>query len=208
MAKNIVEEFQKRLEGKTLREASDEEMLAFVMTQRSFNYEKLTHLLESSEDWSAIIVAHIHADHVVRCLLDQMLRNLDETKAERGRISFLDKLAFCFGLGAVSPASFSSLKRLNAERNKFAHRLNFVVSDELKGDLLAHSIREYSTRLEERKEFKEADNGEIDFKTLLLLMVIFLEEERLAHSLQVLKSARGEADLKDALAEASRVLNS
>lgn len=207
MNPNLVDIFLESSHLEDMLQADRKSITDFAMRNRSFDDEKLITLIDESPLWAGIIAAHIHIDHVLGSFLSEYCVRPNAVNPKKRRLAALDKATFLYGVGVLSEGSFSVIRHLNRVRNTFAHSLIFEVPEKEVDEYRSTVTSSYSSRLKERPEYQAADNGKIDFQTLLKISVVFVEEERLAHLIIALRRAHSEADLQDAMSLAQKTLS-
>ncbi|SEN61817.1 hypothetical protein SAMN05216227_101875 [Pseudorhodobacter antarcticus] len=187
-------------------EADSEAIVKFAMGHRSYEIDKFDELVLKSPNWACAIAAHIHLDHVLDVFLEDFCVRPKAVRSGAKRMSSLDKATLLYGVGVLSEGSFASISNLNRLRNKFAHELNFDISDAKVDEYRGNLMSAYGDRVRSRTEYFEAVGGRIEFKLMLQLSVLFVEEERLAHLIHGLRFAQSQADLADAMLVARNTL--
>jgi len=179
----------------------------FVMAFRSYDIKTFNILIDRSPDWSCIIASHIHLDRVLSCFLEEFCVRPKSVSSGGRRMNALDKAAFLHGVGVLSDGSLHVVNLLNKLRNKFAHELNFEVSDDRVSEYRSTLISEFGDRVYSREEYQKSTDGKLDFKLMLKLSVLFVEEERLAHLKMGLMAEKSRAELEDTI-RSVRISNS
>lgn len=206
MNPEIIDRFLMAQDHPNILKATDEEIMNFTMSYRSFDWSKFQALLSENADWACVILAHIHLDHVLDVFFfDYCVRPKSISNKNR-RLSLIDKTIFLHGVGVLSKETLVSMNKINKMRNKFAHELKFEVSEEELSKHRAEFYSIYGDRLYSRDEYLKSDCKNLSLKTLLKLAVAFLEEERLAFILMGMRNARAQEDLADAMRTAHKTL--
>ncbi|MCZ7448928.1 hypothetical protein O8B93_15175 [Agrobacterium rhizogenes] len=116
-----------------------EKTLKFIGDNPCFDIIEFIDRISINEDWAKIVVAHIYLDHIVTEILREKLENPGKYPESRG---FSEKLALCKAFGYFNDEFGSVLSAINNSRNKFAHKLVFIVSDQEKRDLFRTLTKE------------------------------------------------------------------
>jgi hypothetical protein len=199
MNPEIVAKFLLEKEITDFRNVDDSEILEYALGERSFENSKFNALIDSSADWASVIAAHIYVDHVLGCFLEEYCVRPRSVSPDSRRLSVADKAAFLHGVGVMSDGALTAINLLNRVRNRFAHRLDFEVTEEQLAEYRSALYSSFGQRFYDRDEFKGTDGGKLGLKMLLKLLVIFVEEERLAYLAHGLHEAKGHARLEHAI---------
>lgn len=142
-------------------------LLKSIGNDPSFDIGEFIDRISVKEDWAKLIVAHIYLDHIITSVLDEHLDHPDSYL--KGHRPFSEKLVLCQALGYFRDEFGAVLTAVNTVRNKFAHKLVFDVSDEVKRNL-------FRTLTTERP-ISEATKPE-GFEEFLFTVVMFAEFNR------------------------------
>ncbi|MBD8663026.1 hypothetical protein IFT59_07140 [Rhizobium sp. CFBP 8752] len=150
--------------------AKRESALARLDFERlSFDYEELHERLTASEDWGKLVVCHIYLDHILTTSLKDHMPKAG-LYLDNGYKTFADKVSLCQALNILDDELARTLKSINSQRNKFAHRLVFDVPNETKLAL----FKEFSPTRPAQDVL--AENG---FSSFLITVVMLVEAERI-----------------------------
>ncbi|MDH7807847.1 MULTISPECIES: hypothetical protein [unclassified Rhizobium] len=145
---------------------ASEKALKFIGDNPSFDISEFIDRISISDDWAKIVVAHIYLDHIVTEILKDKFENPGNYLEGKG---FSEKLALCKAFGYFDDKFGNVLRAINKSRNKFAHKLVFIVSDQEKRDL-------FRTLTTERPISDVTQPG--GFEEFLITVVMFAEVYR------------------------------
>ncbi|WP_069298617.1 hypothetical protein [Neptunicoccus sediminis] len=198
MNDDVIQDFLRTKSISCISDVDRDLIVDYAISSRSYDVSGFNNLIDQSPDWASVLVSHIHLDHLLTRFLMEFCVRPKSVSPDVRRMSVLDKCFFLHGVGVLSDGSLSAIKHLNRVRNRFAHQLEFDVPEKFVSEYRAAQISAYGDRVYQREEYRLAEGGQLPFKTMLKLSVLFVEEERLAHLIMGLNAARARADLEEA----------
>lgn len=146
------------------------------------------------EDWQRIIQGHLYFDHILSITLTEGLSYPSEI--DISRMGFASKLQLVSAMGLMSKVLSVCFRRLNSIRNKIAHELSYVVTDEdrrlLTGEIPPH-IRKFIC--DDRKK----PVGEIDVFDFVLYIGAAAEADRQRNAAGRIATRKAELRLRAVL---------